>query len=105
MDADMIYSTYHNLWRIEESFKIMKSYLDACPVHMQGKDSICGHFLICYLSVLLSRLLQLKVLNNKYINWAASTDFIKSLVRNYELPITNYFLTYSQIKKVLTHKF
>jgi len=30
-DMDM-YNTYHNLWRIEESFKIMKSDLDARPV-------------------------------------------------------------------------
>lgn len=63
MNAEAIYSTYHNLWRIEESFKLMKSYLDARSVFMQGHDSICGHFLICYLSVLLLRLLQFKVLN------------------------------------------
>ena len=52
-----IYSTYHNLWRIEESFKIMKSQLDARPVFLQKEDTITGHFLICYLSVLLVTLL------------------------------------------------
>ncbi len=127
MGADVIYSTYHNLWRIEESFKMMKSYLDARPVYMQGVDSICGHFLICYLSVLLLRLLQFKVLDNKYciedlvgfvkdfrvvemehnkyVNIATSTELIKSFSLNYGLPITNYFLNPSQIKKVLAHKF
>lgn len=35
-DSDM-YNTYHNLWRIEESFKIMKSDLDARPVFLQKK--------------------------------------------------------------------
>ena len=30
-----IYTTYHNLWRIEESFRIMKSQLDARPVYLQ----------------------------------------------------------------------
>lgn len=30
-----IYDVYHNLWRIEESFKIMKSDLDARPVFLQ----------------------------------------------------------------------
>jgi len=30
-----IYNTYNNLWRIEESFKIMKSDLDARPVFLQ----------------------------------------------------------------------
>lgn len=62
MTAGDIYSTYHNLWRIEESFKMMKSYLDARPVYLQKTASIHGHFLICYLSVLLIRLLQFKVL-------------------------------------------
>lgn len=61
-----IYDTYHNLWRIEESFKIMKSDLDARPVFLQKEESIKGHFLICYLTVLLERLFQFKVLENKY---------------------------------------
>jgi len=51
MKTDDIYSTYHNLWRIEESFKLMKSYLDARPVFLQKLASIHGHFLICYLSI------------------------------------------------------
>ena len=66
MKASDIYNTYHNLWRIEESFKMMKSYLDARPVYLQKTASIHGHFLVCYLSVLLIRLLQFKVLKNKY---------------------------------------
>lgn len=35
MSDQDIYSTYHNLWRIEESFKIMKSDLDARPIFLQ----------------------------------------------------------------------
>ncbi len=58
-----IYDAYHNLWRIEKSFRIMKSQLDARPVYLQKEDTITGHFLICYLAVLLTRLLQFKILN------------------------------------------
>ena len=72
-----IYNIYHNLWRIEESFKIMKSDLDARPVFLQKEDSIKGHFLICYLAVLLERILQFKVLENKY-STSEIFDFIKS---------------------------
>src|SRR5699024_9953464 len=61
-----IYDAYHNLWRIEESFRIMKSQLDARPVYLQKEDTITGHFLICYLAVLLTRLLQFKVLGDQY---------------------------------------
>jgi len=64
-DGD-IYNTYYNLWRIEESFKIMKSDLDARPAFLQKEDIIKGHFLICYLTVLLERLFQFKVLQEKY---------------------------------------
>ena len=61
-----VYNAYHNLWRIEESFRIMKSQLDARPVYLQKKDTIIGHFLICYLAVLLTRLLQFKLLKSNY---------------------------------------
>ena len=127
MKTEDIYGTYHNLWRIEESFKMMKSYLDARPVFLRKIASIHGHFLICYLSVLLTRLLQFNVLKNKYctekligfirefrivelehdkyVNITASSEFIKSLAADLGLPITNYFLNESQITKMLKHKF
>ena len=52
MSEREIYETYHNLWRIEESFKIMKSDLDARPVFLQKESTIKGHFLICQWSQL-----------------------------------------------------
>lgn len=122
-----IYSTYHQLWRIEESFRIMKSQLDARPVYLQKEETITGHFLICYLTVLLTRLLQIKVLGNdpcseelfnffhdfraakvadrKYINLTRKSDFITSFATRTDLPLTSYFLSESQIKKMLSHRF
>ena len=66
MKDEDIYNTYHNLWRIEESFRIMKSDLDARPVFLQTEESIKGHFLICYVAVLLERILQFKIFENKF---------------------------------------
>ena len=60
MDPAQVYSTYHNLWKIEESFRITKSYLDARPVYAQKKETIYGHFLVCYISLFLLRVLELK---------------------------------------------
>ena len=60
MNPQEIYSVYHNLWKIEESFRITKSFLDARPVYVQKKETIYGHFLICYLSLFLLRILELK---------------------------------------------
>lgn len=39
MSPLQVYHTYHNLWKIEESFRITKSYLDARPVYVQKKGS------------------------------------------------------------------
>lgn len=65
MDPLQIYHTYHGLWKIEESFRITKSFLDARPVYAQKKETIYGHFLICYLSLFLLRVLEIKVFKNR----------------------------------------
>lgn len=67
LDTDplQIYHTYHGLWKIEESFRITKSFLDARPVYVQKKETIYGHFLICYLSLFLLRVLEIKIFKNK----------------------------------------
>lgn len=127
MTASEIYAAYHNLWRIEESFRIMKSQLDARPVFMQKQETITGHFLICYLSVLLTRLFQIYVLKDeygteeifdfihdfrvakisdrKYINLTRSSSFIKDLTVRTGLPLTSYFLGNEDINKMLSHRF
>ena len=125
MTDEDIYNTYHNLWRIEESFKIMKSDLDARPVFAQKEETIKGHFLICYLTVLLERILQFKVLENKYstsevfnfiknfkatksdrnyINTTTYTDFINDFSNITGLPLTNYHLTETRIKSMFKFK-
>ena len=127
MSASEIYTAYHNLWRIEESFKIMKSQLDARPVYLQKEDTITGHFLICYLAVVLTRILQIyalkdkygteeiydfirdfrvaKISDRKYINLTRSSPFIKALADETSLPLTSYFLGNESINKVLNHRF
>lgn len=124
LEDQQIYEAYHNLWRIEESFRVMKSELDARPVYLQKENSIKGHFLICYTTVLLIRLFQFKILNNeystsdicsfikefkvvqindsRYINMTRSSDFITKLSALLKQPITNYYLTNKQIKMMHT---
>ena len=76
MEPEKVYQTYHNLWKIEESFRITKSYLDARPVYVQKKETIYGHFLICYLSLFLLRVLEIKVFK-KQINSYDLINFIR----------------------------
>ena len=76
MEPLQIYQTYHSLWKIEESFRITKSYLDARPVYVHKKETIYGHFLICYFSLFLLRVLEIKVFKNQ-INSYDLIDFIR----------------------------
>ena len=46
-DAAKIREEYSGLWRIEESFRIMKSDLLARPVHVNTKEHNRAYFLIC----------------------------------------------------------
>ena len=60
-----IIDIYRGLWRIEESFKITKSNLDARPVYLSRKDHINAHFLICFIALIIARIAEIR-LNNKY---------------------------------------
>ncbi len=82
----------------------MKSDLDARPVFLQKEETIKGHFLICYLTVLLERIFQFKILENKYITTEKSSDLIHELALQSKLPLTNYFLSETQIKSILKYK-
>jgi hypothetical protein len=79
-----IYEAYHGLWRIEESFRVMKTYLEARPVYLQTKQSIYGHFLICYLALTTLRLIELKTFGDK-LPIGKIVDFI----RGYNITETN----------------
>lgn len=52
-------------WQIEECFRIMKTDFSARPVYVRREDRIKAHFLICFLSLLIYRLLE-KKLGEKY---------------------------------------
>ena len=56
---------YRGLWEIEETFRITKSDLAARPVHLQEYDHIDAHFLICFISLVIIRLIQ-KETGKKY---------------------------------------
>ena len=81
--AQDIYNTYHGLWRIEESFRAMKTYLEARPVYLQNKESIYGHFTICYMALTILRLIELKVFNDEL-----PIGQIIEFIRNYNITET-----------------
>ena len=60
-------------WEIEENFRIMKTDFEARPVYVRREDRIKAHFLTCYISLLVYRLLEKKLGNNYTCNEILST--------------------------------
>lgn len=71
-------------WQIEECFRIMKSDFKARPVYLHNEERIKAHFLICFISLIIYRLLAEK-LKNKY----TVSEIIKTL-RDMEMVDTQY---------------
>ena len=78
-DASEIIKVNQRRWEIEESFRIMKSEFKARPVYLSRDDRIQAHFMTCYISLLIHRILE-KKLDEKY----TSNDIIETL-RNMNL--------------------
>ncbi len=64
-DVSEIIAINERRWQIEECFRIMKTDFEARPVYLQREDRIKAHFLICFLALLIYRILEFK-LDKKY---------------------------------------
>lgn len=64
-DINQILKIVKGRWEIEESFRIMKSDFLARPVNLSREDRIKAHFMTCFISLFVYRLLE-KKLNYKF---------------------------------------
>ena len=64
-DISEIFKIVKGRWEIEESFRIMKSDFLARPVNLSREDRIKAHFMTCFISLFIFRLLE-KKLENRY---------------------------------------
>ena len=111
---------YKGLWKIEESFKITKSELETRPVYVWTDESIEAHFLSCFVSLVIIRLLEQK-LKNKYSNAYIidslrkynstniehniylqnfKNDVIKDIENIFNINLSRKYLTLSEIKRI-----
>ncbi len=51
MPDEKVIEKYRGLWKIEDSFRVVKSDLEGRPVFVRRDDRIAGHFLICFLAL------------------------------------------------------
>ena len=78
-DISKILKIVKGRWEIEESFRIMKSDFLARPVNLSREDRIKSHFLTCFMSLFIYRLLE------KKLNYNYTTSKILKTLRNMEL--------------------
>lgn len=58
LTTEEVTNIYRGLWKIEESFRILKTDLKARPVYLWTDNHIRGHFALCFLSLSLLRYAQ-----------------------------------------------
>jgi transposase len=78
MSASEIVGTRRELWEIEESFKITKTDLESRPVFVQTEEHIKAHFLTCFISLVIIRLIQKKT--GKIYSAAKIIDCLNKIV-------------------------
>ncbi len=112
---------YKGLWKIEESFKITKSDLETRPVFVWTREHIEAHFLTCFISLIILRLIEYKTdrkystssIINSLKNYTSNNlehdiylqnftnNIIKDLSNIYNIDLSRKYLTLSEIKKIL----
>ena len=120
--VEPIYNVYKNPWRIEESFRILKTNLSARPVYVPKQESIYGHFLVCYTALFLMRILGLKTLKDKvpanklfefvrkfevvkcndlFINLLTKNEDFNPILDAIKLPVDNFYLDRKSFEQCL----
>lgn len=123
-DDYKIRKIYRGLAKIEESFKVTKSYLKSRPVFVWTPEHIKGHFLICFVALVITRLLE-KRLGNRYsilriieslkkyscVNIDTNTyqflyrdEITDALAEEFGVELNRKYRTRDQIKKLLRYK-
>lgn len=86
LSPERVMDIYHGLWKIEESFRVLKSNLEARPIFVWTESSIRGHFVLCYLALVIERYLEYKL---KQKNVCISTERIQEALKSANLTVIN----------------
>lgn len=78
--ADFVIGSYHELWRIEKSFRMSKSDLQARPIYHRKRDSIEAHLTIVFAALAVSRWIEART------GWS-TRKFVKTTRRYREITI------------------
>ena len=75
---------YHHLWRVEQSFRMSKFDLETRPIYHQKEDAIRSHVLICFVSLMIEKYLELNtkmsLRNIRLLVWGITESHIRDTV-------------------------
>lgn len=106
LSAEEVLVIYKGLWKIEESFRVLKSNLSARLMFVWSEASIEGHIMLCFLSLTIQRTLE-HLLKTKGLE--LSTEAIQSSLKSAKVSLvendhTRYYLKNEadeHLKKIL----
>jgi transposase len=61
LSSEEVISAYHNLWKIEDSFRLMKGYFETRPMFHWTEKRITGHIMLNFISMIFERYIEDKV--------------------------------------------
>lgn len=61
LSSEEVISAYHNLWKIEDSFRLMKSYFETRPMFHWTEKRIAGHIMLNFMSMIFENYIEDKV--------------------------------------------
>lgn len=122
MTDSQVIEKYRGLWKIEETFKITKSQLQTRPAYVRTQGGIQGHFLTCFLSLLILRVLEMEIgnvfstekiieslknsnvvhLKMNYYKAVYYDEVLKLIDNNLNTNLNQKYLTLDGIKKMIT---
>jgi transposase len=124
LSDQQIHDIYRGLWEIEESFKIIKSEFKARPVYVRTEEHIQAHFLICFVALLILRILEHKLagkypahqiresllkyscsyLEQNYYLFDYRDEILRAVEEIFDMDLANKILSLSEVKKILQYQ-
>jgi len=86
LDPLEVIENYHNLYRIEDSFRVLKSTFNTRPIYHHKESRIEAHFIICFIAFMLERDLEIRLKRSKsFTKYTITPDSIKEALNSLEL--------------------
>ena len=86
LSAIEVIENYHNLYRIEDSFKVLKSTFDTRPIYHYKESRIEAHFIVCFIAFMIERDLEIRLKKSKsFKKYTITPDNIKEALNSLEI--------------------